>query len=125
MNTPAKTHPSLTFVLSAAGARFVLLFPQVEEETPAAPLSRETKAVTHPTVLLVEDDHAIRILLHNSLEKRGYYVIEARDGAEALLQSELYEETIHLLITDVVMPREGGHSLAARLVQVGFAETVG
>jgi two-component system cell cycle sensor histidine kinase/response regulator CckA len=53
--------------------------------------------------------------LRNSLETRGYHVIEARDGAEGILQSTLNEGVIDLLITDVVMPAMDGPAMARNL----------
>jgi two-component system cell cycle sensor histidine kinase/response regulator CckA len=100
------------------GATFVLLLPQAEEEVlvPEAAAPAATMP-SHPTILLVEDDDGIRILLRNSLEKRGYRVIEARDGSEAIIQAELHEDPIHLLITDVVMPVMDGPALARDLAE--------
>ncbi len=101
-----------------AGAKFVVRLPESNEElSGSAPPAVSVTMPGHPTILLVEDDDAIRILLRNSLEKTGYRVIEARDGAEAIFQAELHEDPIHLLITDVVMPVMGGPALARNLAQ--------
>jgi two-component system, cell cycle sensor histidine kinase and response regulator CckA len=100
---------------SGQGAKFVLLFPHLEEASVTLSRPVEIETVAQPTILLVEDDHAIRILLRNSFEQKGYRVIEARDGAEAILQAELHEKTIHLVITDVVMPIMDGPALARSL----------
>lgn len=102
-----------------SGVVFVMLVPQLEEEeVPALPVPAAAKrAGTRPTILLVEDDDGIRVLLHNSLEKRGYRVIEARDGVEGVLQAELFDEPINLLITDVVMPVMDGPALALALTK--------
>jgi|GEM_PF-5901756 len=102
---------------SEVGAKFVLLFPQVEEEI-VLPEDRTVAARQkgQATLLLVEDDNAIRILLRNSFEKRGYRVLEARDGEEALFQAELHQEGIDLLISDVGMPNMDGPTLARQLV---------
>jgi two-component system cell cycle sensor histidine kinase/response regulator CckA len=99
------------------GAKFVIRLPETEEDIlePPAP-SISATLPSHPTILLVEDDDGIRILLRNSLEKKGYRVIEARDGAEAVFQTELHEEPIHLLVTDVVMPVMDGPTLARKLL---------
>lgn len=101
-----------------AGGKVVLIFPQFQEDgPPAEPLASETGEPVRPTVLLVEDDDAIRVLLTNSLEMQGYRVLEARDGGEALIQSELHEGHLDLLITDVAMPGMDGPTLAHRLTQ--------
>ena len=60
------------------------------------------------TILLVEDDEMVRRLFHNYLESCGYNLIEARDGDEALLLADLYEDSIEYLVTDLVMPKLGG-----------------
>ena len=67
------------------------------------------------TVLLVEDDSAVRTLAREILEMYGYHVLEATDGVEALSVSEDYSAPIHLLLTDVVMPRMGGLDLTTKL----------
>ena len=69
------------------------------------------------TVLLVDDDEALRRLLSTVLTKEGFHVIEAADGAQALELAAAYADTIDLLLTDVIMPNVNGPALAARLVQ--------
>ena len=68
------------------------------------------------TILLVEDESAVRTLMQHTLETRGYRVLEARDSAEALALSAIYEATIDLLLSDVVMPGLSGPDLAQRLL---------
>jgi DNA-binding NtrC family response regulator len=67
------------------------------------------------TILLVEDDDQVRIVARGILRRSGYRVIDARHAGEALLHSEEHTGTIHLLLTDVVMPQMGGPALAKRL----------
>jgi CheY-like chemotaxis protein len=64
------------------------------------------------TVLLVEDETALRAVVRRILSQRGYTVLEARHGADAAELSAKYEGPIHLLITDVIMPEMGGRELA-------------
>ena len=67
------------------------------------------------TVLLVEDEEAVRELVADSLRNSGYTVLEAENGAQALEMCEKYSSRIHLMITDVVMPGMNGRELAQRL----------
>ena len=64
---------------------------------------------------MVEDEEAVRLLNRIILQGKGYSVLEAADGVEALRAAERHEGPIHLLMTDVVMPGMGGRDLAERL----------
>jgi PAS domain S-box-containing protein len=70
------------------------------------------------TILLAEDEEAVRNLLRTVLSKQGYQVIEAQNGREALALIEGIEATIPLLVTDVVMPEMGGGELAQELTKL-------
>jgi two-component system cell cycle sensor histidine kinase/response regulator CckA len=70
------------------------------------------------TVLLVEDEDAVRALARDVLRRHRYVVLEARHGIEALRIAEDHPGDIHLLITDVVMPHMSGLELADRLAAV-------
>ena len=67
------------------------------------------------TVLLVEDEEGVRDLACESLRASGYSVLEARDGVQALEVAERHAGPIHLLLSDMVMPRMGGQELVERL----------
>lgn len=69
------------------------------------------------TILLAEDDGAVRRLARDVLANQGYTVLDARDGDEALETARQYRAPIHLLIADVVMPGLSGRDLAARLIE--------
>jgi CheY-like chemotaxis protein len=66
-------------------------------------------------VLLVEDEAAVRALAARVLRAHGYMVLEASHGIEALRMAHDYADPIHLLLSDVVMPRLGGFALASQL----------
>lgn len=68
-----------------------------------------------PSILLVEDEGPVRRLIARILGMREYRVLEAGHGEEALELSEKHAGTIHLLVTDVMMPVMNGHELAVRL----------
>jgi CheY-like chemotaxis protein len=70
------------------------------------------------TILLVEDQDEVRKVAMEILRRFGYHVIEARNAGDALLSVERHPRTIHLLLTDVVMPQISGRELAERLLQV-------
>jgi PAS domain S-box-containing protein len=97
------------------GTKFKVYLPPA-----AAP---ETSRTTPPgdelagweTVLLVEDEDAVRALAREVLRRHGYVVLEARHGVDGLRVAERHMDDIHLLVTDVVMPRMSGRELAQRL----------
>jgi len=69
------------------------------------------------TILLVEDEEQVRVILLNVLRRQGYRVLSAQNAGEALLLCEGHPDPIHLLVTDVVMPQMSGPELAKRLAQ--------
>jgi signal transduction histidine kinase len=98
------------------GAKFRIYLPRV-----AASPAAETEAVTaaaplgDETILLVEDEEAVRDLARSILESAGYTVLAAAGGEAALDIARRHPGPIHVLLTDVVMPEMSGRELARRL----------
>jgi PAS domain S-box-containing protein len=98
------------------GTVFELRFPTAEGEVETElPMNLPLKTAATETVLLVEDEPAVRGLVREALEQFGYAVLEAADGYEALRVIEHQKSMIHLLLTDVIMPLMNGHELAMRV----------
>jgi PAS domain S-box-containing protein len=102
------------------GTAFRIYLPRVAE----MPEVREASAAEAPalarmsaTLLLAEDEDALRNITERLLRKRGYTVLCARDGEHALEVAAQHDGPIDLLVTDVVMPRMSGQELAERLTQ--------
>jgi two-component system cell cycle sensor histidine kinase/response regulator CckA len=87
----------------------------LEAQPTPAPPEDDALVFGTETVLLVEDEDAVRNVSKRVLQSRGYNVLDARDGRDALSFSRQYSGPIHLLVTDVVMPRMGGRELADAL----------
>jgi len=102
-----------------AGTTFSLYLPRAEG-CEGAPKTAGTLSAPRgaETVLLVEDDPGVRALNRRILEKCGYTVLEASDGDEAARAAAGHAGPIHLLMTDVVMPGDGGRVVAERLVEL-------
>jgi two-component system cell cycle sensor histidine kinase/response regulator CckA len=100
------------------GTTFKIYLPRVAAAEPAPPPAlRPTVTRGSETVLVVEDEEAVRSLSRRALEAGGYTVLAAADGADAVRLVERYGGPIHLVLTDVVMPGMSGRELADRLVQ--------
>jgi len=103
------------------GTTFKIYLPCVPDqpstvEVPDA--AAETSARGTETVLLVEDEEALRRAVAEFLSLRGYTVLEARDGLDALSITKNHGSTIDLAVTDVVMPRMSGGELASELLRL-------
>jgi PAS domain S-box-containing protein len=116
-----KQHEGNIWVYSqlGKGTTFKIYLPVSEEEHVE---NDEQKEVTgelkgSETILLVEDNEQVRNLGHTLLTKQGYTVLVAENGAEALVRLAVHDGTVHLLLTDVVMPRMNGKELFTKAVQ--------
>jgi PAS domain S-box-containing protein len=84
----------------------------------AAPIETQRVEPGTETILLVEDEANLRYLARQYLEKQGYRVIEAADGAVAMQIAVAHDSVIHLLLTDVIMPGMNGRELAQRISEI-------
>lgn len=101
------------------GTSFKIYLPRIEDEEGERGRDRRTDVQSiergSETILLVEDEKGVRELAREYLEMSGYTVIEAEDGHTALELAAMHAGTIHLLMTDVVMPGISGRELAERV----------
>jgi PAS domain S-box-containing protein len=100
------------------GTTFKVYLPCVEKQVPLETSRLRPAAMPRgsETVLLVEDEDALRALARHVLQNCGYTVLEARDGADAVRIAGQHPGKIDLLVTDVVMPRMGGRQVAEHAV---------
>jgi CheY-like chemotaxis protein len=98
------------------GATFTILLPAAADGADAA---AGAPAAAPPerrgTVLFAEDEAPVRAITRRLLERRGYAVLEARDGADALDVWRAHADAVDVVVTDLRMPELGGHELVARL----------
>jgi two-component system, cell cycle sensor histidine kinase and response regulator CckA len=101
------------------GTSFKVYFPRHGQKAGASDQPSAAFAADHgsETILLVEDDDLVRGSVKAVLRRKGYVVLVARSGGEAVLMSEEHAGEIHLMLTDVVMPAMGGRELAERLAK--------
>src|SRR5262249_57395019 len=103
------------------GTVFKVYFPPAQQRPQSdASLGRRSTDAMHgwETVLLVEDEDAVRVLAREVLRRHGYVVLEARHGVDALRVAERHTDAIHLMVADLVMPHMSGRDLAERLSNV-------
>ena len=101
------------------GTTFTIYFPRVDEPCDSlgsTPVSLASAGGSE-TVLLVEDEESVRQLVRETLAARGYRILEANNGNAALALAANRSDTIHLLITDVVMPGLSGHELVEQILR--------
>jgi signal transduction histidine kinase/CheY-like chemotaxis protein len=99
------------------GTLFKIYLPRVDESVPPAIQKEPEEQVHQPfeTILLAEDSASLREMAREYLEGLGYAVLEAASGVEALRTAKEFDGTIHLLLTDVVMPEMSGPELARQM----------
>jgi len=92
---------------------------EIYQQEPPVPQSSRNAS---ETILLVEDEGAVRQIMREILEQTGYRVIEAIDGEHALRELQQHRDAIHLLITDIIMPKMDGLTLCqkARAIKPGL-----
>ena len=102
-----------------AGTTFNIYLPRVDEALEAQGLAPVTRTADGgaETILLVEDEESVRQLVRETLETKGYRVLEADNGQAGLEAAVAHSGTIDLVITDVVMPEMSGRELAKRLIE--------
>jgi len=103
------------------GTVFKIYLPRVTEaiETWESSIKDQTDKLTGTeTVLVVEDESAVRNLVRNVLQRNGYTVLDANHGEEALRIAIRHEGIIHVMVTDVVLPHMSGRQLAQRMATI-------
>ena len=103
------------------GSTFRVYLPRRDDPRQAPAVDAGTGGVPdrgHETILLAEDEEAVRRLAAMVLERNGYRVIEARDGTAALDAAAAHDGPIHLLLTDVIMPGLNGRQVADRFATI-------
>ncbi len=101
------------------GTTFKVYFPRVEHMPVSANSERQSPSVAgHETILLVEDQAAIRESAAEYLSENGYTVLQAQNGVEALEIVSQHTGMVHLLLTDVVMPKMSGKELSEKFAAV-------
>ncbi len=105
------------------GTTFRVFLPLAEKAVTSAPSKRAPRILGHvatnsETILLAEDQPSIRQEVRESLEAKGYNVLEAETGTDAFDIAECYPGTIDVLVTDVIMPQLRGFELARRVGQL-------
>lgn len=102
------------------GTSFKIYFPAIMEKPEKIQRQGAIKALPggKETILLVEDDKSVRDLAAKVIRKLGYHVLEACDGQNAFMVSQMYGGKIHLLFTDIIMPGMNGKQLGERMKKI-------
>jgi signal transduction histidine kinase/CheY-like chemotaxis protein len=100
------------------GTTFRLFFPRSQATaalSDAPTLVKPTRTSGGETILLVEDQEALREVGRSALESEGYHVITAKNCEDAVAMAKVYSGPIHLLLTDVVLPKQSGREVARQI----------
>jgi two-component system, cell cycle sensor histidine kinase and response regulator CckA len=101
------------------GTTFTIYLPQVSTDGAVEPVRLATRPGTgSETILLVEDQPSLRAVVRRILQQKGYDVLEARDGEDAIRVAEAAAQPIQLVITDVVMPGMNARAMAERIREI-------
>jgi two-component system, cell cycle sensor histidine kinase and response regulator CckA len=103
------------------GTTFKIYWPAMEGSIPELETSKPPAAAHasgSETILLVEDEHGIREMIRDFLSGKGYEMLEAENGLQALQICEACEKPIHLVLTDMIMPNMTGRELADRITTI-------
>ena len=102
------------------GTTFEIFLPRVEEalQRPREATATKDRPAEGETILVAEDEDAVRALTCRILRKRGYHVLEAKDGREAVEVARAHEGEITLLVTDVIMPHLNGRELSESIAGI-------
>jgi CheY-like chemotaxis protein len=108
-----------TYSEPGLGTTFKIYLSRVEKATRVYRPKIKHKEMGAPggteTILLVEDEEAVRSMVSKILQNKGYTVLEASHGNDAIEVCDRFEGAIHLMVTDVIMPHMSGRELAERL----------
>ena len=100
-----------------AGTRFSIFLPRVEDAVEPAVMRPTGEMLNgNETILVVEDEESVRMLVRKALERYGYHVLTAGTPHEAIALARGSNNPIHLLISDVVLPQMSGRALADRIL---------
>ncbi len=105
--------------IPGCGTTFSIYFPAVPASAAEQRFAAETAAAApgQETILVAEDEEMVRSIVCDALRDAGYQVLETCDGQEALEAAESRAGAIHMVLTDMVMPRMNGHELSKRIAK--------
>jgi PAS domain S-box-containing protein len=108
------------------GTTIKIYLPRVSASLPLPPTSEKSQSPPRgfETVLLIEDEPMLRSSIKESLEAFGYRVFTAADGDQALTMARHFPETIHLILTDLILPGKSGKETAESLLRLHPESTI-